>query len=332
MFVAITADLRYDVWNHTADALLIVDTDGVIVEANDQAQYFLRVDEPVGRSVDSLVPEGGVIDHASLRAGFAANPQRRAMGTGSRLHVLRGDGTVAPVHIALSPLPDGMVLAAIRDLSDLAVAESRLVEATRRRILAEDHERIARDLHDRIIQSLFALGMDLEAGLAAPDTDHASRISDAVDTLDDIIRDIRDVIFDVRRNRPDDASLRGQVIAVVASLIPSLGFEPAIEFHGDFDDCSDELADHVLAVILESLTNVARHAEATTADVDVSVEDGTLVARVIDDGLGLPAELDRHSGHRNLTDRARLALGEFRVATRDEGGTIVEWRAPYRAG
>ena len=138
-------ELRHDTWNQIADPLIVVDPSGTIVDANDQACAFLRVDELVGSKVDALVPDT-VAGHADLRAGFHADPTRRAMGAGARLSVQRGDGTVTPAHIALSPLPGDLVLAAIRDLSELVVAENRMVEATRRRILAEDHERIAKDL------------------------------------------------------------------------------------------------------------------------------------------------------------------------------------------
>ena len=253
------------------------------------------------------------------------------MGAGARLQARRGDGSVFPVHIALSPLEGGITLAAVRDQSEVLEVEQRMIDATRRRILAEEHERIARDLHDRIIQSLFALGMDLESGLAMPDDDQADRISRAVDTLDDVIRAIRDVIFDVRRTRPDTDSIRGQIVDVATGLIPSLGFEPAIEFNGELDQLDPTLADHVIAVVRESLSNVARHAEATSAIVTLNGADHEVKVRVVDDGLGMPEQPSRRSGHGNLADRARLANGSFRVGTRPEGGTILEWVAPTGA-
>ncbi len=321
------ADVRMNIWEHAPDGLLIVDDNGQIVKANEQAIHFFGDPDLVGRSVDELVPDG-VHDHAALRAGYAAKPSRRAMGTGARLEAKRANGSVIPVHVALSPIAAGLNLAAVRDLTEVSRAEEGMFEATRRRILAEEHERLARDLHDRIIQSLFALGMDLESGLTAPDADQTERISRAVDTLDDVIRAIRDVIFDVRRNRADDDSVRGQVVALAAGLIPSLGFEPALEFNGELDNLDPRLADHVVAVARESLSNVARHADANTATVTINGSDNEVMIRVVDDGRGLPETLDRRSGHGNLADRARLASGTFRVGTRPDGGTIVEWKAP----
>lgn len=322
-----TPDVRAAIWESAPDGLLIVDSEGRIVEANEQALLFFGDRDLVGRSVDSLVPDS-VTNHADLRAGYEESPTRRAMGSGARLEAKRANGSVIPVHVALAPIAPGLTLAAVRDLTELTRAEASMVEATRRRILAEEHERLARDLHDRIIQSLFALGMDLESGLTVPDADQTARISRAVDTLDDVIRAIRDVIFDVRRNRADDDSVRGQVVALAAGLIPSLGFEPALEFNGELDGLNPDLADHVVAVVRESLSNVARHAEANTATVTLNGGDAEVLVRVVDDGRGLPDVLDRRSGHGNLADRARIASGTFRVGTRPDGGTIVEWTAP----
>jgi PAS domain S-box-containing protein len=320
-------DHRADTWNLAPDALVLVGPDGVILDANDQAIELFVLPDLIGRSVDSLVPDE-VTDHTALRNGYVDAPERRAMGAGARLQAKRGDGSVLPVHIALSPLGGGLTLAAVRDQREVEHVEQRMIDATRRRILAEEHERIARDLHDRIIQSLFALGMDLEAGLAIPETDQSDRISRAVDTLDDVIRAIRDVIFDVRRNRPDHESVRGQVVALATDLIPSLGFEPALKFNGELDQLDPTLADHVVAVVRESLANVARHADASAATVTLNGGASEVKIRIIDDGVGMPDQPDRRSGHGNLADRARIAQGSFRVGTRPEGGTIVEWTAP----
>lgn len=325
-----TTDHRADTWNLAPDALILVGADGVIIDANDQATELFGRPDLVGRSVDTLVPDD-VGGHEKLREGYVAAPARRAMGAGARLRAKRGDGSTFPVHIALSPLGEGVTLAAVRDQTDVEGVEQRMVEATRRRILAEEHERIARDLHDRIIQSLFALGMDLESGLAVPDDDQAERISRAVDTLDDVIRAIREVIFDVRRSRPDHDSVRGRIVALATDLIPSLGFEPALEFNGELDRLDPALAEHVIAVVRESLANVARHAQASAATVTLNGGGDEVRIRVVDDGQGMPERPARCSGHGNLADRARIANGSFRVGTRPEGGTIVEWVAPTRS-
>lgn len=329
--MSIPADHRSGAWDLVPDALIVVDPAGTIVDANDEACELFGSRQLIGRAVDTLVPDEHAPHHAARRENYHDSPRRRSMGAGTRLSLKRVDGTIVPAHIALSPLPGDHVLAAVRDVSEMVAAEHRLVDATRRRILAEDHERIARDLHDRIIQSLFALGMNLQAGLPSTDPTSDERISDAVDTLDEVIRAIRDVIFDVRRAQPTDDSLRGRIIDVAAGFISSLGFEPAIELRGSLDDLESEVEEHILAVVRESLANVARHAAASSATVEVVATDDTVSIRISDDGRGLPQTVDRRSGHANLLARARLAGGEFHVATRPEGGTVVEWAAP-RAG
>lgn len=327
----ISADHRTSAWSVAPDALIVVDRAGTIVDANVEAGRLFGTDDLVGTPVDRYVPDEARPSHAHRRDGFHDNPKRRSMGAGTRLSLKRVDETVVPVHIALSPMPDDQVLAAIRDISELVATEDRLTDATRRRILAEDHERIARDLHDRIIQQLFALGMNLQAGLPSGDDVNDQRLSDAVDTLDDIIRAIRDVIFDVRRTQPDDDALRSRIIGVAAGFISSLGFEPSIELRGSLDDLSPQLEEHLLAVVREGIANVARHAAASTATVEVVADDDALSVRVTDNGRGLPATLTRHSGHANLLARARLAGGSFRITTRPEGGTRLEWDAPRDA-
>lgn len=328
---AAMAEHRDEAWELVPDALLMVDRTGVIVDANPQAVRLLDDPDVIGKAVETFVPAAVRGTHAQRRDTFRHDPSQRAMGAGARLAFERPDGTQVPAHIALTPLAGDHVLVAIRDMSETARHERELIDATRRRILAEDHERIARDLHDTIIQSLFALGMNLQAGLPTGDQRQDDRISSAVDTLDDVIRSIRNVIFDVRRSRVDDTSVQSRVVEVIASMIPSLGFEPTITVRGDLADLSDDLIEHLLAVARESLSNVARHANATATAVDVIGTDDTVMIRVIDDGDGLPAEVTRRSGHANLAERAAMVGGHLAVRAGQAGGTVVEWEAPRSA-
>ncbi|MEZ5166094.1 MAG: PAS domain S-box protein [Acidimicrobiales bacterium] len=321
------------VWESVPDAMLLVHRDGTIRLANLEAErMFGRPAGLVGVEVEALLPAGAGPAHAELRARFHDQPHRRTMGAGLRLEARREDGSTFPVQISLSPLGAQLVIAAVRDVSDVVAAEERLVDSTRRRILAEDHERIAKDMHDMVIQELFALGMSLQATVAGiEDPDQAARVEASVSTLDDVIRSIRALIFDIRHDhhRPDD--LRVRVVEIATSLIPSLGFEPSVAFHGPVDDIPEAVQEHVLAVSRESLTNVARHAEATAAAIEVSARDGKVTVTVSDDGVGMPTEPIRRSGHTNLAERARLARGTFSVAAHPEGGTTVEWTSPLPA-
>jgi PAS domain S-box-containing protein len=317
------------IWESVPDAMLLVESNGTVRLANSEAErMFGYHDGMAGLTVESLMPARYAAGHKALREGFHENPHRRAMGVGLRLDALRADGSEFPVKISLSPLGDDLVIAAIRDDTDAVAAEERQIDSARRRILAEDHERIAKDMHDTVIQELFALGMSLQAASATiRDPEQAARIESGVNTLDDVIRSIRALIFDIR-SEADADDLRVRVVEIATSLIPSLGFEPSVAFHGPVDRVPAALHEHVLAVARESLTNVARHAEASAASVEVSVRDGTVTVVVSDDGIGMPEQPSRQSGHTNLAERARLTHGSFWVAAHPDGGTTVEWRSP----
>jgi signal transduction histidine kinase len=193
-------------------------------------------------------------------------------------------------------------------------------------VILEDRERIARDLHDVVIQRLFATGMQLQtaAKLARPEV--ADRVNSAVDDLDRTIRDIRSAIFELRS--PTSAELRVEIREVVAVAADQLGFRPVLELSGPLDSAvvADLRADAV-AVLREALSNVVRHASARSAHVTVALASGQLTVEVVDDGVGIPAEVTR-SGLNNLRDRAVKRGGTFDVRSNDPQGTVLTWRVP----
>jgi two-component system sensor histidine kinase DevS len=317
-------------WDSVPDAMLLVAQSGEILLANGEASRLFGFRESMnGVSVDTLVSAGAGVDHRSLRADFHAAPRRRAMGAGMRLEARRADGSTFPVQISLSPLGTDLAIAAVRDVSDMVASEELLVDSTRRRILAEDHERIAKDMHDNVIQELFALGMSLQAAVPSiADESTASRVEKAVSSLDEVILSIRSLIFDVRGGRSHQDGLRSRVVEVATSLIPSLGFEPSVSFDGPVDSVPESIQEHVVAVAREAMTNVARHASASAAAVSVQCRNGVVTVMVTDDGIGMPAEPKRRSGHTNLTARAREVEGTFVVDTHPDGGTRVSWSGP----
>ena len=318
------------IWESSPDAMLLVQHDGVICKANrEAARLFGYPDGLEGVPVEELVPNDRAGDHARLRRGFHQRPARRVMGVGARLDARRRDGTTFPAHIALSPLGDDRVIAAVRDLSETVAVESRLIESARRRMLAEDHERIARDMHDTVIQELFAVGMGLQATVPGiTEAAQAARVEQAVGALDDVIASIRALIFDIRTDDDDREDLRVRIVEIATSLIPSLGFEPSVSIGGPIEAIPSEFHDDILAVARESLTNVARHAEATAAAIEVATTDGRVTVRVVDNGIGRPGEPVRQSGHVNLADRARARQGSFAIRAHPDGGTTLEWTAP----
>jgi signal transduction histidine kinase len=192
----------------------------------------------------------------------------------------------------------------------------------------EDRDRIARDLHDQVIQRLYATGMSLESlAVRMGESDNARRVSSAVDALDETIKEIRSAIFSLHsRPAADEAGLRAQVLEVVDGATGALGFAPALRMSSRIDAVPADAGEHLVGALREALSNVARHANASK--VEVTVEAGLeLVLLVRDNGTGI-RETGRRSGLANLADRAALFGGTMRAELAEGGGTELEWRVP----
>jgi signal transduction histidine kinase len=212
----------------------------------------------------------------------------------------------------------------------LELADARRV--AQRMALLDDRARIARDLHDHVIQQLFASGMTLQAALAAPGGEQvAGMIEQVVDSIDDAIGQIRTSIFQLRPQRIRGHELRQSVLAVTTELAPTLHHDPRVHFSGPVDSVPDPvLAEEATAVVRELLTNTARHARASRTEVEVSVSGGVLAVCVSDDGVGMD-DGDRRSGLANLGRRARERAGTFAVGPGEAGrGTRARWEVPAR--
>ncbi|ACZ87657.1 GAF domain-containing sensor histidine kinase [Streptosporangium roseum] len=210
----------------------------------------------------------------------------------------------------------------------LELAESRM-DAERLGLL-EDRDRIAKDLHDVVIQRLFAVAMTLMSTVRLVDRPEASaRLQTSIDELDATIRQIRSTIFALQISSEDGAEgLRAQITGLVEGARGHLGFMPALTMEGRLDAMvPDQVAEQLLAVLREALSNVVRHARASKVEVAVEAGEDRLVLTVIDDGLGVP-EGGRRSGLRNLQDRAERLDGSFTVESRPGGGTCLMWSVP----
>jgi signal transduction histidine kinase len=207
----------------------------------------------------------------------------------------------------------------------LELAEHRHDSA--RLAVLQDRERIARDLHDLVIQRLYATGMSLQGALpliTRPDV--ADRVSSAVDALDETIREIRSAIFSLQSpSDPKRVGLRAKILDVVEEMTAPLGFAPSLRLVGPLDEeVPGEVGEHLLSALREALSNAARHAGASS--VDVTVDCGTDLALLVrDNGTGL-GRSTRRSGLTNLAERARALGGRLRVGRAEGGGTDLEWR------
>jgi signal transduction histidine kinase len=209
----------------------------------------------------------------------------------------------------------------------LELAEHR--EDAERLAIFTDRDRIARDLHDLVIQRLYATGMSLQGAMPLLTRPEATtRVSSAVDALDETIREIRSAIFSLQsRGDAKHHGLRARVLEVVDEMTAALGFAPSLRLVGPLDEgVPADAGEQMLSALREALSNAARHAAAVRVDVTVAVGD-QLVLRVRDDGSGM-GQVTRRSGLANLAERAADLGGELMIGPAQGGGTQLEWRVP----
>jgi signal transduction histidine kinase len=194
--------------------------------------------------------------------------------------------------------------------------------------MAQERDRIARDLHDLVIQRVFGAGMRLSSLLPAVEGTTAERLRQVVAELDSVISDIRTTIFDLQTEGKVQNGLRAAVRALATDAGERLGFKPRVRFAGPVDTAVDtEVGDQLLAVLRESLSNVVRHAAATAVEVEVAVGE-ELVLRVCDDGMGASSEWGDGFGLRNMAARADVLGGSFALGANSPSGTVLQWRVP----
>ncbi|WP_329127007.1 sensor histidine kinase [Streptomyces sp. NBC_01465] len=314
----------------------------------------LRVELALGRGAEAhlglLVPDGENFLSAAFRTGepvlsqdIAADARTEAKerwaGMGPAVAVPLGSGTgvrgvlllVRATGRAAFGVAESQPLLGFAGQAALALELAERRSDAEQIALLEDRDRIARDLHDLAIQRLFATGMTLQSTQRFVQHPEASeRLERAVGDLDDTIKIIRSTIFGLRSHEsgPGQGGLRQRLTVTAASAAASLGFSPSLRLDGLIDtDVPAPLADHVVAVVGEALSNTARHARARHADVHVVVAAGELTLTVGDDGVGFSAGSER-SGLKNIAERASAVGGDFRHEGRPGGGTLLVWSAP----
>src|SRR6266545_23999 len=249
---------------------------------------------------------------------------------------VRGVLTVGRHHGA-PPFPEALadVVASFAAQAGIALELAASRAEAERLSLYEDRDRIARDLHDLVIQRLYATGMSLEGTMpmiTRPEV--ATRLRTAVDAMDETIKDIRATIFALQARTSDKPpSTRARILAVADEMSGPLGFAPSLRLSGPLDDViTRELAEQLLNALREALSNAARHAKAGRVDVTIEASGGNgagghVVLRVRDDGVGIGGSV-RRSGLRNLSERAQQFGGAMQVEPAAGGGTELEWRVP----
>jgi len=218
-------------------------------------------------------------------------------------------------------------LAALAQQMGLALVAARSQQDRSRLAMLEDRDRIARDMHDHVIQRLFATGLSLQsASRLAEHPVVRTRLDEAVDNLDAAIKDIRHTIFELHRAKPT-RELGEEIAELVRESAQTLGFAPDLTLDGHLDALTADLEADLVAVVREGLANVVRHAQASCVSVLVAVtSDGTIQVEVADDGVGVsPAVVQ--SGLANLRQRAESRGGSLTLAARRPRGTALLWKA-----
>jgi signal transduction histidine kinase len=230
---------------------------------------------------------------------------------------------------ATGPNEVQIVASAVERMRDNIVrANAEVVLAQQSLSVRDERARLAADLHDLTIQRVFALGLALNAE-ASRTPAVAGVIEPLIDETDRIIRELRNVIFAIGADSDDTDGLRAMVIEMTSESRRSLGFAPDLEFRGPLDtDVPEVIAAELLAVIREVLSNIARHAKATSVTVLVALLDDTMHLVVADNGVGMTTDARAGEGTRNIRSRAERLGGGATISPGPDGGTQVVWRVP----
>ncbi|GAB3251342.1 sensor histidine kinase [Nocardioides dilutus] len=328
------ADVAWVVVGRDPESLVMEVVSGI--DADRDALHALPMSESLSArvvrsqtvlTVEDLGAELGVIDPAAeLGLGSLGPAIVVPLGSGKGVEGALTLGWL-PENASRAELVDQALPASFAEQATLALQLARAREDQQRLVLFEDRDRIGRDLHDLVIQRLFAVGLGLESvARSSTDPKVTERLTTAVDDLDGTIKDIRRTIFALG-SLADSADLQAEVTRLVDRAAATLKFRPTLVIEGPLRTLVPPLvAPDLLAVLGESLSNASRHADASSVSVTVSVGDEVRVV-VTDDGRGI-AEDARESGLGNIRERALKRGGTFTVTSAPGGGTTVDWRVP----
>ena len=340
--------------SHARDLL---DADAAAVGLPDRAAEHLIIDVAVGDGAEELlgasVPVEGSIAGDVMRTGETVvvddgsreerttKPLVDAMRAGPMLFVpLWLDGTPFGA-LAVARRKDRtrfsessrVLLQTFATQASLALEDARTHRELNRLAVYEDEERIARDLHDSVIQQLFAIGLSLQGAVRlAADPVLGERLQRAVDDLDTTIRDIRSTIFALDRGAHTGEGVHANARVLLTELAGVYGLDSELHVSRVVEvQLPRDVTAHVLSTLREAVSNTGRHARASRVDVRIDTDGKELLLSVEDDGIGMPEQLDRRSGSRNMDLRARALGGTMTIGPGATSGTRVEWRVPLAA-
>jgi PAS domain S-box-containing protein len=318
--------------------------DGILISDSHTMQFTYvnhQAAQMHGYSIDEML----AMTPLHLTASFTADSLRETVapllsGEVSALTLnatdIRKDGTEFPVeiHVNRAPAsveePQGPFVALVRDISGRIRAEQALTASQAWAQVVEDRERLARDLHDKVIGELFGIGLRLQALTSRfREPGPADHLAAAVNSLDDVIRLIRHTIFDITPQPDTNTTTRME--QQIRGFSARLGHEPELRISGPIDGLSEPIVDTVLVVLNEALTNVAKHAKATKTEVAMNHAGGRLTLTVADNGIGI-TDPEPHRpgglGINNIKSRADTLNGHCTITPNPAGGTTVTLTVP----
>jgi signal transduction histidine kinase len=202
--------------------------------------------------------------------------------------------------------------------------KSLLAIASRKRAMAVERERIARNLHDTVIQNLYATSLSLSIAGRRAHREVGRAINVAIDSLADVISEIRREILDVEMRRASPLRLQLED-ALIPILLPS---DTQLDLRIDAPDLNDEVTRHVRAVCVEGTSNAVRHGGASLVSIGIVLKDKTLTVLISDDGSGIPKNVELHNGLHNMRERAESLGGNMEITSGKNQGTTIEWTVP----
>ncbi len=323
-----------------------------VVVPDDASPGRLRVRAAAGRGANHLVGASLDADTSlsarSMRDGKAvvladmsgdpavlSEARRGGFGPGAYLPMLTQDGPIGALVVArdggAETFSDSEVAAVevFASAAAVGIALGAARDALEELHIVSEHERIGRDLHDTVIQRLFAVGMGLQGAQRLADPRINPRIREAVEAIDEVIREIRETIFDLNRPHGSDLDVRQRVREMVADVGSHFDYTARLTFRGPMETAvTEQTLHHLLAVVREALTNVGRHAQAARADVVVHATAASVTLTVADDGIGPPDAPSAGHGLANMAGRAEELGGELQLTRRHPRGTLLQWRVP----
>jgi PAS domain S-box-containing protein len=343
------------------DAMIIVSTGGKIELVNTQteAMFGYEREDLIGKPIEVLVPDHRRTKHEAQRDAYMTNSHARPMGLGLELHGLRRDGSEFPVEVALSPIQfegEQVVCAAIRDKTEEKALEARLMAAERERAdsmrdLAafvqgaqeEERRRVARELHDDLGQRLAALKLSmqlLENDVMQSNEPYQARLHTLVTDVDRMIAEVRRLSYNLRPLALDDFGLTVALEMLCREIDRLYGVKTKLSVSDSLPPFGDSHVDIALYRIAQgAMSNVARHAGASQASIDLFERDGAVVMSVVDDGRGFDTATLRIKrtgpsglGLIGIRERAEMLGGTFKLTSRPGEGTRLDVEIPVRTG